>query len=108
MVAEDAVVVGRLVEVLDDLQVERFEVELALVVEVGFDVPQHLGHDVPVQDQVLVLLLGKIAVNILEDLGAPVDVILADALSVLEGQLHQVRGLPLVTSNQSIGQHFGC
>ena len=66
------------------MQVERLEVELALVVEVALDVLQHLPHDVPVQSEVLVLLLGKLAVDVLEYLRAPVNVILADALGILE------------------------
>lgn len=45
MVAQDAVIVGRLVEILDDPLVELLDVDVAIVVEVVFDVLYDLEDD---------------------------------------------------------------
>lgn len=45
MVAQDAVIVGGLVEIFDDPLVEFFDIDVAIVVEVIFDVLDDLEDD---------------------------------------------------------------
>jgi hypothetical protein len=67
VVGQDAVVVGGEVEVIDDLFVEAFDVEVVAFVGVVFDVFDYFGDDVAVEHKLVVPLLLDFAENVAED-----------------------------------------
>lgn len=84
MVAQDAVIVGGLVEIFDDPLVEFFDIDVAIVVEVIFDVLDDLEDNAACEGQVVVLLLGDYVVELGEDVRGPADVLFVYAFDVEE------------------------
>ena len=84
MIAQNAVIVCRLVEIFNDPLVEFLDVDVAIVVEVGFDVLDDLEDDAACQSQVVVLFFSDDVVELRENVRGPADVLLVDALDVQE------------------------
>lgn len=82
MIAQNAVIVCRLVEIFNDPLVEFLDVDVAIVVEVGFDVLDDLEDDAACESQVVVLFFSYYVVELREDVRGPADVLLVDALDV--------------------------
>jgi hypothetical protein len=104
VVAEDAVVVGRLVEVLDDLPVEFLDVDVLVAVEVVLDVLDDLEDDAAGEVQLVVSLFSDHLVQLGEHCRHLPHVLLADALRVQEGKVDQLARVPLVAAHQRVGQ----
>lgn len=91
-----------MVEVVYDLYVDVLDVERLIAVQVGLDLSYYLCYYVPVQGQLLVTLLGKLAVEVRKYRCCTPDVVLVYALCVQEGQLQQVLSRTTVRSLEGV------
>lgn len=102
MVAKDAVIVGRLVEIFDDPLVEFLDIDVAIVIEVVFDVLDDLEDDAACERQVVVLFLAYYLVELREDVRGPADVLFVHALHVQERKVDQLVFVASESSNQGV------
>lgn len=88
MVAKNAVVVGRLIEILDDPEVEFIDIERISAIQVTFDIFNHFCYDVSVKNQLFITLFAEFAVKIPENGSCPPYILLLYALRIQEWQVY--------------------
>ena len=67
VIVQNTVVVGRLIQILNNLHIQSLNIKLALVIQIHLYVLDHLRYYIAIQHQLLVSLLRQFAVDVFEN-----------------------------------------
>lgn len=99
MIAQNAVIVSRLIQIFNDPFIQFLNIDMPIVVEVGLYVLDDLEDDTAGESKVVVLFFTDYVVELGEDMRCPADVLFVDTLDVEEGKMDQLMFIALKGSN---------